>query len=398
MTPKNGYVPAALLVQVEGVLLARDTAAAYNRAKAAAASQGIKVSIALPAGGYRSYAVQADMHVHPGNYNLDPTSTAGLAAAGHSGHGLGNRVDINGGAGREWFIEHGHEFGFVQEFGSRDPGHFENPTETWPTASGAVVVPAVTGWSPGQTDFKGAYGRNDLHGASWYCIEPATTASKTIYGVAEQAGVSLDDVRAWTAKVKASKWAGQLLQPGSSWWDGSGTYYAGVCIALNDVAAALDAYEAQQLAAQQAAVAAAQAEADSSAAATAAVAAQLNAQNVAASAAVKAGTGKSPERLTQKQLDAYAAKLGVVPFGSMDANASAPLAGLFAGHDLARRRTYLVFAAWVLMLSLGPDIVTFGVLTGQAVPEFVKWVNLATSATLKIGGALGFIAASNTSK
>jgi len=396
MAPKNGYVPESQLVEVEpGIQLARDTAAAYLRAKAAARADGVALSIARPAGGYRSFGTQQDMHVHPALYNLDPTSTAGLAAAGHSGHGLGNRVDINGN-GRPWFLTHCAEYGFVREFGAADPGHYEFPGETWPGADGAPGSPTVVpGWHVGETDFTGKYGENELNGARWYCIEPDTNNSKTIWAVANNHGVTLAQVAGWTARVAASKWGGQLLQPGSSWWDGSGRYFAGVCIALNDVAAILDAYEAQQIADQVAANATALAvdpETTSEGAPGA-----LTADN--------AITGLTPtpkpepaKRLTTKQRVAEAAQLSGLPSGSVDAVPDAPLAGLFAGNPIGRRRAYFAYAGSALLISFGPDIVTAGVLTAHQTPIFVTWVSLATSVLLKVGVAFGFVAASNVGK
>ncbi len=114
-------------------------------------------------------------------------------------------------------------------------------------------VPTSGGWTVGQTDFTGVYGENNLNGAKWYVIEPTTDSSKTISAICDAYSVSLDAARAYTAKVAGSQWASQLLQAGSSWWDGTDTYYAGQAVALNDVAAILDAYQAEQVAAQAAA-------------------------------------------------------------------------------------------------------------------------------------------------
>lgn len=129
------------------------------------------------------------------------------------------------------------------------------------TDGSGVGVPAPSGWTVGETDFTGKYGLNELEGARWYVIEPAVDNDKTIWAIANKYGVDLASVTEWTARVAASRWAGQLLQSGSSWWDGSGTYYAGVCIALNDVAALLDATAVKAEAAQRAAVAASQVDA-----------------------------------------------------------------------------------------------------------------------------------------
>ena len=133
-------------------------------------------------------------------------------------------------------------------------------TEDLPGSDGSGVggVSAPSGWTVGETDFTGSYGLNELNGARWYVIEPSTDDGKTIWAIANQYGVDLASVASLTAKVAGSKWSGQLLQGGSSWWDGSDTYYAGVCIALIDVAAILVAVEAVALSAQRAAVAASQ--------------------------------------------------------------------------------------------------------------------------------------------
>ena len=76
----------------------------------------------------------------------------------------------------------------------------------------------------------------------------------------------------------------------------------------------------------------------------------------------------------------------------------APLAGLFAGNDRARKRTYLAYAGAALLISFGPDVVVANVLAADTVPQFVAIVSLASSILLKIGTALGFVAAANTSK
>lgn len=139
--PPNGAVPDAYLTDRQGIPLAGDTAKAFDEANTA--SGGI-LTIAQPAGGYRSLFVQQDMIDNPGDYNLDPTSTIGLATPGTSSHGTGNRVDINGGAGRTWMIAHASEHGFVQEFGSADPGHFKYQAETYPLVGvGSIVGPNV---------------------------------------------------------------------------------------------------------------------------------------------------------------------------------------------------------------------------------------------------------------
>ncbi len=105
-------------------------------------------------------------------------------------------------------------------------------------------------------------------------------------------------------------------------------------------------------------------------------------------------------KLTKKQLAAYQDTLNAdaASLDPADANATTPLSGLFAGHPIARRRVYLGYAGAVLLVSFAPDVVTAGLLTGAQVPVFVSAVTLTTSILLKLGAALGFVAASNAGK
>lgn len=232
----------------------------------------------------------------------------------------------------------------------------------------------ITGWQVGQTDFTGTYGENKLNGALWYCIEPASDNSKTISGVCANYGVDLGTARAWTAAVAASKWGAQLLQSGSSWWDGSDTYYAGVCVALNDITTILDTYEADQLAAQLAA---------------------LTAANNAVGAAVKVA-GHTDSHTPAVIVRPMPPMPDPLPQGNPDTNPDAPLAGLLAGSPQARKRAYYSYAAAALLVSFGPDIITAGILTSAQAPVFVAILGLVTSVILKVGVAFGFVAASNT--
>lgn len=92
---------------------------------------------------------------------------------------------------------------------------------------------------------------------------------------------------------------------------------------------------------------------------------------------------------------------GVIEQTTVDgdnANPRAPLSGLFAGNDRARKTAYLIYASAALLISFGPDVVVSGVISGNVVPEFVAYIGLSSSILLKIGTALGFVAAANTSK
>jgi hypothetical protein len=127
--------------------LANGTANAWKRLQAACkAATGLDLWIASPAGAYRDYFTQGDMHVHPEKYGLNPNSTVPIAAAGYSTHGYGTRVDIGSfsGARATWLLAHASEFGWYREFGANDPNHFAHDGFT-------AVDPILTGSTSGTT-------------------------------------------------------------------------------------------------------------------------------------------------------------------------------------------------------------------------------------------------------
>lgn len=87
-----------------------------------------------------------------------------------------------------------------------------------------------------------------------------------------------------------------------------------------------------------------------------------------------------------------------VALGGDAGNTSAPLSGLFAGNDRGRKRAYLIYASAALLVSFVPDVVVYGVLTSEVEPVVIAWAGLSSSLLLKIGTALGFVAAANTSR
>lgn len=275
--------------------------------------------------------------------------------------------------------------------------------KTWGGDAAPVTQPG--GWDGVSTLYKGNYADDGLV----YTIH----VGETIWGVATAKGVSLDQVRAWTAALAGSKYGPSQLAksgPGASWWDGSNTYYAGCTFAVSDVVAQFTAEDAKVAAAQQAAAEqAAQAAADAVAAVQTADEAaqpveaqtvQVDAEKVAADAAqaqkeaeaeLAAALDRARAALPQIDADTGEALEG-------DAGGQGALSGLFAGNDAGRKRAYLIYAGAALLVSFGPDIVTAGVLTDSTVPTFVAYVSLASSILLKIGTALGFVAASNSAK
>jgi hypothetical protein len=140
---ENGRLKASELSDVGGMLLEARAAQAFrNWSAATAAATGRGITIIRPAGAYRSYAVQRDMRLNPGRWNLNPSSSINLAREGSSTHGFGTRVDIGyyTGAGWAWALANAHRFGFRREFGAADPNHFMHDGRTF----GPTINPTST--------------------------------------------------------------------------------------------------------------------------------------------------------------------------------------------------------------------------------------------------------------
>lgn len=116
----NGYLPASDLTAVQGTIqLETRTAKQYLAMKAYASSVGITITIAPPAGGYRSHSMQVDMRNRPWLYHITPGVVPGLP----SDHGFGTEVDIA--SGLTWVIANGGRFGFTRtKLRFNDPNHF----------------------------------------------------------------------------------------------------------------------------------------------------------------------------------------------------------------------------------------------------------------------------------
>jgi len=149
----NGYVPADQLVYVQGsIQLSRPTANAYDSMRSTAAKEGRRISIAAPAGGYRSYSMQVDMRARPWLYNLNPASKAGLALPGRSNHGYGTCVDVVGDL--SWAISNAARWGFTRPFGAADPNHFLHDGRTATAGGSATPLPTATLPDEGVHDMK----------------------------------------------------------------------------------------------------------------------------------------------------------------------------------------------------------------------------------------------------
>jgi hypothetical protein len=146
----NGKLRDDELTPIYGVQLANVTARAYlNMSNACFAETGRSLSIALPAGGYRSFWLQGDMRTNPNRwtlYKLNPFSVVPLASPGHSNHGRGVAVDVaNWSTVSKWVLANMGRFGFTRPFGIRDPNHLLHDGST--TGPG-TLTPASTNKTP----------------------------------------------------------------------------------------------------------------------------------------------------------------------------------------------------------------------------------------------------------
>ena len=113
----NGQIPDSALVEIgsTGERLWAPAAGAFDRLSAAAARDGVSISIT---DSYRSYASQVDVADRKGLY-----SQGGLAAApGTSDHGWGRSLDLGlDSTALSWMRAHAADYGFVAD----------TPRESW---------------------------------------------------------------------------------------------------------------------------------------------------------------------------------------------------------------------------------------------------------------------------
>lgn len=303
-----------------------------------------------------------------------------------------------------------------------DNGRMVNLLDYLGRVWGSHAEPEASGWDGVSTLYQGNYADDGMV----YTIR----VGETIWDVATARGLSLDQVRAWTAALAASPYAaGQLAKSGggASWWDGSDTYYAGCTIAVADVAGSFAAEDARvaaarQVAAEEAETAAAEAlkaidiaavaldaAADHEKAAKVQAANEQTAREWAATdariQAAAAAKVEAEERLAASIEIARAALPTIVatidaaqPVEVVNDTPQPALAGLLAQHPTARTTLYVAYAITALVLSFGADVITWGLITDTAMPEFTKWLGFASSVVLKIGTAFGFVAAANITR
>lgn len=151
MTYPVGHIPASALQLVQtGIYLLKPQARALARLQAAAKKLGHTVTVARPAGGVRTEAVQNAMH-HAGSaagsraekerWGLSTVSTVAIATHPNGTHEHGDRVDLlvdRRICTQVWFIALAAKYGFTREFGASDPNHYRHDGKT---ATTLVVLP-----------------------------------------------------------------------------------------------------------------------------------------------------------------------------------------------------------------------------------------------------------------
>lgn len=109
----NGHLTPAELTDIgNGLQLANAPAVGWNRARAAAAAQGVNIHATAIASAYRPWAMQLDMRANPAKYGINP-NLGGLPGL-PSRHGLGNCRDVPFGAPNNWMISHGASWGWIR--------------------------------------------------------------------------------------------------------------------------------------------------------------------------------------------------------------------------------------------------------------------------------------------
>jgi len=139
-----GYLRPDELMTVQGnVQLANANAHAFLAMRDDAAERDhVNITIATPAGGYRSHAMDVDMHAHPQNYNINPALVGGLYPVGKSKHALGTEADIAGGLA--WVIRNGARYGFTRtEIAKGDLNHFHHDGITFAGGNSQPITEGV---------------------------------------------------------------------------------------------------------------------------------------------------------------------------------------------------------------------------------------------------------------
>lgn len=166
----NGYLPSTLLVRVQsGILLSAPTSVAWEQlVRAARTSLKRNISIATPAGGYRTFAVQRVMQQVSRSgtlsekrfWGLSTSSKASLADPGSSSHGYGICVDVIGTPMDAAFVTLAKRYGFFRPLPG-DPNHFQHDGITAIKPASPVDVKQMARWLNKQHLGKQTLAQND---------------------------------------------------------------------------------------------------------------------------------------------------------------------------------------------------------------------------------------------
>lgn len=353
-TPAHGSVPDMYLASIGGGLFAeRNTAAAFKALQAAHP----EVHTNGAASGYWSHALSVNIHEHPGTFNISASEAKALALVGASPHELGTRLNFSGCttvvAAQFGFVPYRNTYtwDYTGELSWNEP----LPGQRIAKAAGGNVraTPSATGLKVGN------YQGNQL------CTFTAYTLGDTV----TQNGITTN---VWYIGGNAGKgdayfWAGGFTDDSTN----------GLTLAT----VALDSPPAQPTPPP-----------------TTTPATPPTPVSPPPPPA-EPTTPKAPT-MAQEQWDAkYAEQIAALKEDAANLNSSvtgAPLAGLFAGHTKGRKRAYAAYAGAALLVSFGPDLVTYQIISGIHVAALTAWIGFVSSAMLKIGAAFGFVASANT--
>jgi hypothetical protein len=369
-TPVNGEVPAAFLTVLAGsqALAERNTAAAFAQLRSAHPSAHVNA----PAGGYWTRAIDEAIHADPAAYGVTDKN---LSPVGASPHGLGIRLNILGITPAV-----AAQFGF-SEFN----GYTFTYTGT-PCWDQAAIEHNLT---VDEVKRVAAY----LNGRA---LGETTTASQTGINVrpgSDESNYYWEVQRA--GKLDGVYPAGDLLNgiPGPATYAAELHYRDLTAPAATPVVPPTPVAAPAPVAIAPAPVAAPD---PVTAPAPATPGPSTTPPPASTPAPVqKAPTVTAPKPPTAAQLKADQAALQADADELQAGITGSPLAGILATHTALRRRSYVAYAGLALIVSFGPDIVTAGVLTAHVDAVLVATIGITSSILLKIGVALGFVAASN---
>lgn len=363
-TPANGYVPVANLASIgNGLLAEKNTAAAFARLRAAHP----EVHTNGPASGYWNRDLDIAIHAHPGNYGISAAEAKQLSPAGASLHGLGLRLNFSGCA-----PDVARQFGF-SEFNAYTFTYMGTPS--WVSDPSGPGDSALT---PDQVKAVAAY----LNNRAAILDVPTTTAVSN----------GIQGPRYWTLVQSAAHDDGLYPTPAYkiNGIPGPRTYMMEthyLAIATAPVVINPTPTPPSAPTPVEPPVSGPPASGGNATGTTPPIITPTTPKPTKAPPVKQPTAAEIKADIAELQADSDKLSAGVT---------SAPLAGLFAGHTKGRKRAYAAYAGAALLVSFGPDLVTYQIITGIHVAALTAWIGFVSSAMLKIGAAFGFVASANT--